>query len=117
MMDMVHVRTSCTLTFVISTPVPLPIRDSLALLASMRFPYPYPYPYLPANDLGFDVDPPAMWVQHGGQMFLPFLGSSTTLKMKDTVQFFIAQMNAMPWGMAAFQKQVLTLLLEVERGK
>lgn len=55
-----------------------------------------------------------MWVQHGGQLFLPFLGASTSLKMKDTLQFFITQMEAMPWGLAAFQKQVLTLLLEME---
>lgn len=65
---------------------------------------------------GFDVDPPLMWVQHGGQMFLPFLGSSTTLKMKETIEFFIAQMNAMPWGMAAFQRQVLVVLLQAETG-
>jgi hypothetical protein len=55
-----------------------------------------------------------MWVQHGGQMFLPFLGSSTTLKMRETIGFFVAQMNAMPWGMAAFQKQVLTLLIDMD---
>ena len=68
-----------------------------------------------ANALGFDVDPPSMWLQHGGQIFLPFLGSSTSLKIKDTLEFFIRQIAAMPWGLAGFQKQVLTLLLENEQ--
>jgi acyl dehydratase len=65
---------------------------------------------------GFDVDPPSMWLTHGGQIFLPFLGSSTALKIRDTLEHFIRQMSAMPWGLAAFQKQVLTLLLEAEDG-
>jgi hypothetical protein len=66
---------------------------------------------------GFDVDPPNMWITHGGQIFLPFLGSSTAFKIRDTLEHFIRQMGAMPWGLAAFQKQVLTLLLDAEDGK
>lgn len=58
-----------------------------------------------------------MWITHGGQIFLPFLGSSTAFKIRDTLEHFIRQMGAMPWGLAAFQKQVLTLLLDAEDGK
>lgn len=72
---------------------------------------------LPAADcpLGFDVEPPAIWVEHGGQIFLPYLGSSSALNVSETLRFFMERLHKIPWGMAALFRQVLAKLLEGER--
>ena len=55
-----------------------------------------------------------MWVEHGGQLILPFIGSSANFSIKDILRHFITQLNKMPWGMAGMYKQVLEKLLQEE---
>lgn len=52
-----------------------------------------------------------MWVEHGGQLILPFVGSSATFSSRDLLEQFINQLKKMPWGMAAMYKQVLEKLV------
>ncbi|KAI9634952.1 fungal-specific transcription factor domain-containing protein [Dioszegia hungarica] len=62
----------------------------------------------------FDVEPPPMWIDHGGQLILPFLGSSTGFTVHNILGHFIDQLRQMPWGMAGMYKQVLEKLVEQE---
>lgn len=64
-----------------------------------------------ADDAGFDVEPPSVWLEHGGQVILPCLGSSASLSCKSVLEYYIGQLNKMPWGMAGLYKQVLGKLL------
>jgi hypothetical protein len=55
-----------------------------------------------------------MWIDHGGQLILPFLGSSTGFTVHNILGHFIDQLRQMPWGMAGMYKQVLEKLVEQE---
>ena len=56
-----------------------------------------------------------MWIQHGGQVYLPLMGGSINLELHDTLQVFIRHLGGMPWGSAVLQKQVLSQLQESEK--
>lgn len=52
-----------------------------------------------------------MWVDHGGQLVLPYLGSSATLDVNNTLTFFMDRLDTIPWGWARLFRQVLGKLL------
>lgn len=63
---------------------------------------------------GFDTEPPQVWIDHGGQLMLPYLGSSTSLNVNSTVTFFMNRLETIPWGWATLFRQVLGKLLTTE---
>ncbi|ORY25649.1 fungal-specific transcription factor domain-domain-containing protein [Naematelia encephala] len=62
----------------------------------------------------FDTDPPQVWLEHGGQIVFPYLGSSSTMNVKDTLTLFMNRIDSMPWGLATQFRQVLAKLLDAE---
>lgn len=88
---------------------------SALFAANCKCPFSYLFSLeLKLMSIGFDVEPPTMWVEHGGQLILPFIGSSANFSTKDILRHCIAQLNKMPWGMAGMYKQVLEKLLQEE---
>jgi hypothetical protein len=68
-----------------------------------------------AYPIGFDADPPSVWIEHGGQIVMPFLGSSTSMTVVDTLKLFMDRLDMSPWGLAGQFRQVLAKLLEAEK--
>jgi len=46
---------------------------------------------------------------------MPFLGSSSTLTVTDTLKLFMDRLEMSPWGLAGQFRQVLAKLLEAEK--
>jgi hypothetical protein len=53
-----------------------------------------------------------MWIERGGQLIIPFLGSTISITTRSVLEHFIAQLGKMPWGLAVMYKQVLERLVE-----
>ena len=65
---------------------------------------------------GFDTEPPKVWIDHGGQLVLPYLGSSASLDVNATLTFFMNRLESIPWGWATLFRQVLGKLLTSDDG-
>lgn len=66
--------------------------------------------------VGFDTEPPKVWIDHGGQLVLPYLGSSAQLDLNSTLTFFMNRLDSIPWGWATLFRQVLGKLLTSDDG-
>lgn len=72
------------------------------------------YEWISADSPGFDVEPPGMWIEHGGQLILPVIGSTVGISVRGILDHFISQLRGLPWGMGGMYKQVLEKLAEQE---
>ncbi|WVQ80691.1 hypothetical protein IAT38_002796 [Cryptococcus sp. DSM 104549] len=63
----------------------------------------------------FDTSPPEMWLSHGGQLILPYLGSSLIWTVSSMLETFMRRLETMPWGLAVQYRLVLGRLLQGER--
>ncbi|WWC88487.1 uncharacterized protein L201_003398 [Kwoniella dendrophila CBS 6074] len=62
----------------------------------------------------FDTVPPKLWLEHGGEIVFPFLGSSINWKVSNLLELFMSRLEKMKWGLAIQYKLVLNTLLEAE---